>query len=463
MRLIIYNFLVNRHAGINVRYHKLHDGSTGFVRLLSYVYLMWLNFAFYILQFRFLGKVPKVEVYESKRLSVTHSESEEYHNTFPDLRVNNYIEECMRYDVISFDIFDTLIFRPMAVPADVFYLVGERLNILDYRNIRCWAEYDCRMKCMELRKHMEIDINDIYKNIEEDVGLDPGKGIDTEIEIELSMCYANPFMKKVYDELIKLGKRVVITSDMYLPLDIIKRILTDNGYDNYEHIYLSNVYHKNKGKGDLYEELIRDYKGLSILHIGDNTYSDIKMAKKAGIKAKLYPNINHNIRLYRSEDMSYLIGSAYRGIVSSCIYNGLEIHNMEYEYGFIYGGLFVLGYCRYIHEYAASHNIDKLLFLSRDGDTLMKAYRSMYPDEARRLSYVYWSRKSATKLMYSLDKHDYFRRFICHKMDQGYSISDVLKSMELEELISQLSDWKMINDSWNISILCSSPTKNTPL
>ena len=53
-------------------------------------------------------------------------------------------------------------------------------------------------------------------------------------------------------------------------------------------------------------------------------------------------------------------------------------YSMEYEYGFIYGGLFVLGYCQFIHKYCTSHKIDKILFLSRDGDILKQVYDQIF-------------------------------------------------------------------------------------
>ena len=51
---------------------------------------------------------------------------------------------------------------------------------------------------------------------------------------------------------------------------------------------------------------------------------------------------------------------------------------------------------------------------------------------------------TGTILMANEDKHDYFRRFIYHKVNQDYTISDILNSMQLQELIGQLSDWKNI-------------------
>lgn len=70
--------------------------------------------------------------------------------------------------------------------------------------------------------------------------------------------------------------------------------------------------------------------------------------------------------------MSPVIGGAYRGIVNAHLYNGKDQYSMEYEYGFIYGGLFAAGYCHFIHTYCKLHQIKKILFLSRDGDILSR-------------------------------------------------------------------------------------------
>ena len=187
------------------------------------------------------------------------------------------------------------------------------------------------------------------------------------------------------------------------------------------------------------------YQGKSLIHMGDNVHSDYKMAKNAGLRVYLYPNINKNTMLYRPFDMSYLIGSAYRALVSSHIYNGLGNYSMEYEYGFIYGGLFVLGYCHFIHEYCRDNSIDKVIFLSRDGDVVKKVYDYLYPDD--NTEYALWSRKVATKLLADFDKHDYFRRFIYHKVNQHYSVRQILKAMELEDFCDYLVEWPSI---WNI-------------
>lgn len=451
MRTRIYNTLVNKHLGITYRYHKSHDGSTGVMKLFSWLYLLWLNFAYYFLFMRFLGKLPEVQPYESKRLPTKHSESQLYHRDcarkFP-LSIEAYVEKLSKYEIISFDIFDTLIFRPFSLPTDLFRIVGEKLGILDFTNIRAWAEWDARLKCNEKNGHMEVTLADIYDNLEKDLGCSSKFGQDVEIEAELSLCYANPFMLEVWNRLLQMGKRIIVVSDMYLSSEVLARMLEQNGYKGYDKLYVSCEYGKNKAKGNLYRQVLSDF-GLkkakiapyTIIHVGDNEHSDRNMAMANGIDNLLYPRIDKNAILYRPFDMSFIVGSAYRGLVTNHIYNGCNSFSMEYEYGYIYGGLFVTGYCSFIHDYCRQHDVDKILFLSRDGDILKQAYELLYPDDIKKTEYVYWSRKAATTLMANEDKHDYFRRFIYHKVNQEYSIAKILESMGLSKLTDELDDW----------------------
>ena len=70
MRSEVYSFLVNRHPGISYRYHKVHDDATGMRRMFSWAYLLWINFAYYVLFCRFLGRIPEMEIYEKHKLMI---------------------------------------------------------------------------------------------------------------------------------------------------------------------------------------------------------------------------------------------------------------------------------------------------------------------------------------------------------------------------------------------------------
>lgn len=440
MRMKIYNLLVNRHYGIQQRYHKFHDKARGFKKILSWFYLLWLNLLYYVFFCRFLDKYNEHMPDYEKELIVDSSETYAFKQKFTKTP-QWYIEHLKEYEFISFDIFDTLIFRPFSNPTDVFYLLGEKLSFMDFKRLRMEAEWKARQKCFDKNEHYEITLDDIWDVLSRETGIDKEVGMQAEIDLEVNLCYANPFMKQVYDAAVAMGKHVMIISDMYIPADTMKKILDKNGIAGYKKLYVSCDYGKNKAGGDLYEYVKEELKLSNDVskiwaHVGDNHNSDIINAKKNNISTYHYPNINENSDKYRPSDMTPIIGGAYRGIVNEHLYNGLNEFSMEYEYGYVYGGLFVLGYCSFVHDYYVKNNIDKLFFLSRDGDILKQVYDYLYPDEAT--EYVYWSRRSATKLMANYNKYDYFRRFIHHKANGKYTIESVLMSMELDSIMHVL-------------------------
>ena len=134
MKAKIYDILVNRHSGIKDRYHQFHDGAYGMKKYLSWIYLLWLNFCYYVLQLRFLGVKKEAVLYEEKKLELRQSESQVAMQD--GMSVGSFVEKLSSYDVISFDIFDTLIFRPFSEPTDLFYFVGEELGSMNFKELR---------------------------------------------------------------------------------------------------------------------------------------------------------------------------------------------------------------------------------------------------------------------------------------------------------------------------------------
>ncbi len=436
MRQKVYNVLVNRHLGISFRYHKIHDGAGTLEKYVSWIYLLWLNFAYYFLFCHFLGERPDVAAYEEKLLPVKRSESQENIEITSALREDNFQRKIYQYDIISFDIFDTLIFRPVSDPTDLFFFLGSELGILDFKHIRTEQERKARKEQYKKNGSYEVTLSDIWKQIEQEIGIDAVSGMKLEQELEMQLCYANPYMKEKFENVLRSGKKIIVTSDMYLSKEFLEKMLVKNGYCGISEIFISCEYGCNKGSGALFDLIKEKYHSSSILHIGDNEQSDIRMADKRGITSFYYPNINRMALSYRAYDMSPIIGGAYRGIVDNHIYCGIYRDSMEYEYGFIYGGLFVTGYCQFINQYCREHQIDKILFLSRDGDILKQAYDWMYPGE--NTEYVYWSRAAAVKLMAGHNKYDYFLRYIYHKTNKGFTIREVITSMELKPMLPKV-------------------------
>ncbi len=52
------------------------------------------------------------------------------------------------------------------------------------------------------------------------------------MEVESEFLIANPFMKKVYDYALELGKTIIIITDMYSPRNFIEKNIAKNGHNN---------------------------------------------------------------------------------------------------------------------------------------------------------------------------------------------------------------------------------------
>ncbi len=433
IRVGIYNFLVNRQPGIRDRYQERRRKVHGMQRIGLWAYLLWMNFAYYILRCREYGISEQFAAYEKKELYREGSESAASGRESPELLA----EKLATYDVISFDVFDTLIFRPFSKPTDLFYFVAEALDYPDFPGIRKEMERRAREERYRKEGDREVTFAEIYAVLERETGIGQEEGMGTELDAECRYCFANPYMRQVAEAVRKYGKRMIVTSDMYLREADIRRILEKAGYGKFDAYYISNEYRCSKHDGKLYERVRQEEgEGRRYVHVGDNPCSDVEQAKKHGFDAVYYKNVNTAGMPFRPEDMSAIAGSVYRGIVNAHLHNGCRTYGLPYEYGFLYGGWFAVGYCQFIHAYAVRHKTEKILFLSRDGDVLCQVYDKLYPGECRQ--YVYWSRLAAAKLTAGRYKYDYFRRFLYHKVNMGYTFRDILRSMELEDMLDGL-------------------------
>lgn len=323
------------------------------------------------LHYRILHRTtPMFSLPAGKKSDFIYPESAQIKRENADELIKRFSE----YDIISFDIFDTLIFRPLNAPTDLFEIMAEELCIPDFKEIRRNAEKVAREKSDKPLR--EIDIDDIYNEI----SLPDKDGIMArEISLEKTFCYANPYMYKVYNGLIKNGKKIIAVSDMYLKSETLKNILESCGYGGISEIFVSCELHNNKGKGGL-QRLVQKRLGKKrYIHIGDNYASDYKASKSAGWDAYYYKNINEPGKKYRPDTSESLALSVYSGIISAGLYSG-GASDRCYEHGFIYGGFQVYAFCTALYEFIKEKGTEKILFLSKSGDIICKAFNILYND-----------------------------------------------------------------------------------
>ena len=222
-------------------------------------------------------------IVRKKALSLLYSfKTKKYNGS----NTNDLVEELSRYDIVSFDIFDTLLLRSCKSPSDVFGIVEKKLGFADFKNRRIKAEEEARLR-PDVNNH-EITIYDIYDQLALD---SEGESISFqhEIDVEYDVCYANPVFLELYYKLLKKHCIMIATSDMYIPETILQNLLHEKGFNQISRVFVSCDYGFGKRHGELQKAIQKELgTDLRYIHIGDNLLSDVRGSIAAGWNAILY-------------------------------------------------------------------------------------------------------------------------------------------------------------------------------
>lgn len=346
---------------------------------------------------------------------------------------HNLLKQLSDYDVISFDIFDTLILRNVTEPTDLFRLVGGKLGIENFETYRVNAEKEARENTK--KRNQEINIYDIYQVLEKYIKIDKQKAIAVEFEVEKDFCISNPYLKPIYDKLLEQDKAIIITSDMYWTKEYLIKLLASCGYDGFKDIFVSCEYQENKGSSKLqeiaYQKVGKQYK---YIHIGDNYLSDIEGSKKINWSTYYYPKCK-DISNYDTINNS-IVSSINKAIIDNYFYSKDYFYNPYFEYGFKYAGLLVCGFCEWLDDYAKKNGIDKFLFLARDMDIVHQVYKKFYHNFDS--EYIVISRSAALELNFDDMPEEFIEFYFKPRINTKETLETMLIDSDLEVLLDKL-------------------------
>lgn len=339
-------------------------------------------------------------------------------------------------DIVSFDIFDTLLLRPYRTPVDLFRHLEQLEKMPNFTLSRQRGEAMARD---HHRDQEDITFDQIYAEMDDIY--QPMK--DKELALEYDVLHANPEMWQVFHYALEKNKQIIILSDMYLPTAFIKKVLKKNGLTQYQKLYVSGDIGKTKYKGTLYRLALEELNvhPEKVLHIGDNQRADVKRAQEVGIHAIYYQQVVSqfvaaNKRAYYFEKQ---IGADLDGAILLALmaWRWLQIRlgMIQPDYwsniGYQYAGPVAYGYCRFAEKIAQQQNMSQLLFIARDGYTLLQVFKTF--NTKIKSHYVYAPRllNLICRLDYNPYSHDQAKTIVTYYSQKDHHIRQEVEAGKL--------------------------------
>ncbi len=333
---------------------------------------------------------------------------------------------CEPYEVISFDVFDTLLCRNAGAPGNVFVLLERENGIPDFAAARMAAEREAR------GEKTEITLKDIYRTlVKNGTGRDGAAAMEAEWRMEKSLIAPHPMMLSVVRALAERGKRMIAVSDMYLPAARIAELLAEAGYPALERIFVSCEEGVGKAGGALFRR-VKETVGGKVLHIGDHDEADGACAALAGWDTALLMN---PARLPWEFDSVLPYGGDM--IASSLRWQarydgGMPARPGEaYRTGYLVAGPLTVGFCQWIRRMKEREGWDRLFFSARDGWIMHQVYTAYFGEA----EYLPVSRAAVQMLDAEKQPLSYCENNLPAHLGTGKTVADVLKGMGMEALL----------------------------
>lgn len=216
----------------------------------------------------------------------------------------NMINELKKYEIISFDMFDTLVSRTVLRPGDIFELVEKKCHF-PFAQIRNQVIGEMR--------HQDYSLDELYLLIGKQLGIEKKEAEklkNLEIQIEKEHIVCRQTIMNIFEKMVEEKKDVYVVSDMYFSSLILQEILNEVGLKiSKEHILVSNEHRGSKRDGKLWNYFSQCYVGgRKAIHVGDNWMSDIENPKKYGIDSYYIMSV---FEMIQNSAERYMLDDAY--------------------------------------------------------------------------------------------------------------------------------------------------------
>lgn len=310
-------------------------------------------------------------------------------------------------EVLTLDIFDTLLQRPFANPDRVFDYLTEKLaatgSLDDFTGRRKGAEVRARQ-----RLGRDVGLADIYVELARS-GV-PAELCDQlqalEIATEQRLAAPRPALCAALAAVPAALPRLLV-SDMYLPATAIEEMLATVGIRDYQALWVSCETGRRKDSGGMWRHL-RDEasltRGRRLLHVGDNEHSDVQLPLALGAA-----QVCHVMRATNLFDLS-LEGSQLadrltrrrwqddllHGLLARRASRVIDVRPTAFakrdyfatpeNFGYALFGPLLWVYLHWIFERARADGVTDLLYVAREGHLFNRLHQKIIAASADSLA-----------------------------------------------------------------------------
>jgi len=291
--------------------------------------------------------------------------------------------------LVVFDIFDTLITRPLLDPENTKHWIAKRINCKHYPERRHAAE-------TSLREAGSTDVSlahicTEYVRLFGTAEGDARQLQSIEESVELALVQPLPGMIEILGTAKQAGKKVVLASDMFLSSDAIGKMLQKCNVLEYDALYISSEVGVRKSTGALFRH-IAESEGIlpeQAVMIGDHPISDQQIPQQLGFQiaalesplalAGYFPRLNIWIEKVKSAGptadelvLGNIVRTFFQAQPRPFLLDRASLTQCgRYGIGYAIVGPLLASFSEWLIEQAHADNIDRLYFLAREGQ-LMK-------------------------------------------------------------------------------------------
>lgn len=296
--------------------------------------------------------------------------------------------------LIAFDIFDTLLCRPLLNPETIKKIVsrqvkGEAGHL--YNEYRAISEQQARISI-----GMDVGLDEIFNRLGKQTGLSESDLAEIKhIEEEVEKASLEPRWEalRIFRAALATGKPVALVTDMFLSRSVIETCLRLNNIDGWDSLFVSNEVGLRKDSGELYQQVLAHYAigPEEMLMVGDNERSDIQIPCDMGASflhllkpvelARGLPRFSGLIASHEQNgnvDAEITLGLVVRKNFSPIHYPTFDPDSLVQvtpsNLGYSLVGPLLVNFAQWLLQKSREDGIERLYFLSREGKLIKQVY-----------------------------------------------------------------------------------------